>query len=444
MAHGGIKTYWIIGLSATLVLALFLLFYPKNPLVSYYQPRISQNLKDYIPATLRAKRLVSIEQQRKNTSQFLAIYFAPWRLPLDTKVYTASPLRHTQHNIQKEWQSDIDALAIDKVTYYGANLQPYTQQALATIIQKARQYKPMSENAIVVQPTYLRLLPFSLPLYHSNKIAGQGYPFDDIQYSSLWIGQPVRIIGQTQDQAWDFVVLSGQIGWVKSLDMARVSQQFEKQYIHSPFVAITHDDEVAQKRIGMILPVINHIVEMPARDPRSTFAELVVAHVKKKDYVRFPIPMTGENMMMLMQQMIGEPYSWGGLNYYRDCSATVQSLYAAFGLWLPRNSAVQTIARPKVDLSALADQDKIIFIEKKAKPLMTLLSMPGHITIYLGRQHGRLYVLHDSWGMKTEDMLGHLGRAVIGKVVVSSQDLGHGVPYVHRTLLSLITAMTNL
>ncbi len=46
------------------------------------------------------------------------------------------------------------------------------------------------------------------------------------------------------------------------------------------------------------------------------------------------------------------------------------------------------------------------------------MHFPGHIGIYVGMRHGQPYVLQDMWGIRTHDLLGREGRAIIGKTVI--------------------------
>ena len=56
-------------------------------------------------------------------------------------------------------------------------------------------------------------------------------------------------------------------------------------------------------------------------------------------------------------------------------------------------------------------------------PFETLLYKQGHILLYLGTYEGEVTVLHNVWGIKTLEN-GIEGRAVIGKVVISSLEIG--------------------
>jgi hypothetical protein len=57
--------------------------------------------------------------------------------------------------------------------------------------------------------------------------------------------------------------------------------------------------------------------------------------------------------------------------------------------------------------------------------MATLLRMPGHIMLYLGRDEGKHYAIHSIWGVQKK---GAPGFQKIGKVVVTDLDLGKASP----------------
>jgi cell wall-associated NlpC family hydrolase len=72
-------------------------------------------------------------------------------------------------------------------------------------------------------------------------------------------------------------------------------------------------------------------------------------------------------------QFVGNPYRWGGesLTHGTDCSGFVKSVYANFGIALPRNSAEQrSVGMPIGDLSQAIPGDIICY--------------SGHVGLYIG------------------------------------------------------------
>jgi cell wall-associated NlpC family hydrolase len=131
---------------------------------------------------------------------------------------------------------------------------------------------------------------------------------------------------------------------------------------------------------------------------------------------------------------MGQNYGWGGLYENRDCSALIQDVFAGFGLALPRNSRDQAGAGRWVSLEGLTGRQKEEGILREGKPLQTILYMPGHVMLYLGRDpvSGRAVACHAVWGLRTMGWFQRQpGREVLGKVVITSLEPG-------RELLTLV------
>lgn len=144
----------------------------------------------------------------------------------------------------------------------------------------------------------------------------------------------------------------------------------------------------------------------------------------------------------LAQNLIGEKYGWGGSLGNRDCSMLLRDLFSHFGIFLERNSAAQmkqnfkldsmrneTSANAEnndgfIDLNGLNYGHKKAQILQNAIPFATLLGAKGHIMLFLGEKDGNIFILHDSWGLATEEIDSAQsgvfnGRKLLGGVVVS-------------------------
>ena len=80
-------------------------------------------------------------------------------------------------------------------------------------------------------------------------------------------------------------------------------------------------------------------------------------------------------------------------------------------------------------------QEKQRFLDRSI-PLATTLRLPGHIMLYLGKDHGRHYVIHSIWGIQKSGKAGPELQK-IGRVVVS--DLSLGEKGTNGSLLGRIT-----
>jgi hypothetical protein len=94
---------------------------------------------------------------------------------------------------------------------------------------------------------------------------------------------------------------------------------------------------------------------------------------------------------------------------------------------MPRNSKLQArigIEFGKVDEKTVEEKKRLL---DQAPPLSTLLRLPGHIMLYLGKDRGRYYVIHNIWGIQKAGEFGSVMEK-IGRVVVSDLSLGSSGP----------------
>jgi hypothetical protein len=136
-----------------------------------------------------------------------------------------------------------------------------------------------------------------------------------------------------------------------------------------------------------------------------------------------PLPLQSVRISELANRMLGQPYGWGGLYENRDCSATLRDLFAPFGVWLPRNSADQAKSGGVFhDLAGLGPAEKHARLQQQGVPFYTLLWLKGHIGLYLGADpaSGEPLLLHNLWGVRTSDWHGREGRALVGRLAITS------------------------
>lgn len=203
-------------------------------------------------------------------------------------------------------------------------------------------------------------------------------------------------------------------------------------------------------RIGMVLPLVAEDASgctalAPARGAGG-LAEIVSVRIPKDAAAAMPLAPTPRNLGRLADQMLGQPYGWGGFLDNRDCSALMLDLVAPFGIFLPRNSSQQARSGEYVSFEGLTGPQREALVLARGAPLLTLLYKRGHIMLYLGQYQGRAAMLHAIWGLKTLDEGGAEGRKVIGRTVITALDLGRELPDVARagTLLEHMAGMTLL
>lgn len=378
-------------------------------------------------------------------AQYLEKYYQPWKDPVAAAAMSFSDV------LAIEKQNIIDYLKHPGWSENRYRHSPEWIKQIAVNMHLA-DYPNTQKKAITVYPTAMRDLPTIKPSFGDQRVAGQGFPFDNLQISRLRANVPVFVLHTSKSGEWFLVLTPNQtIGWVQSKDIAFISKTFEKRWMRSSYVTpIIENKPIRDQRgqfyfltrIGGLLPLVHtskmyYRVLVAARDVNAQ-AVIKQALVNKKFNRPWPLFPSSKNIAKLANEFLGIPYGWGDLYDYRDCSATTKDLFAAFAIWLPRNSTEQALSKPDViDVAKLNPDAKRDLILKKGIPFFTLLWMPGHITTYIGNKNKHVYIFHSPWGIHTKSWInGKPGRIVIGRAVVTPLNLGQGFFNVNKTWLN--------
>jgi len=301
-------------------------------------------------------------------------------------------------------------------------------------------YQP-SARGIALRETLVRVLPTDDPGYGDPRQAGQGYPFDNLQESSVRPGTPVYVLTDSRDKRWKYVVSPTVTGWVHSEDIAGVDPAFVSEwlalagknlgtFIKEPVSVHDNDQFWFTARPGTILPFRSQqsgqfMAAVPVADNDGQ-AEIRWVSLKEGEFAAMPWKMTPANIATLITSMSGRPYGWGNYNFYNDCSAEMRSLMMPFGIFLPRNSAAQvnTTARV-VDLSKDDINTRISYLRDHGKPFSTLIYITGHIMLYIGNTEidGKTVPMtyQNVWGLHTKaaDSRSIIGGSVFFPILAS-------------------------
>lgn len=434
-------------LSIIILLIFTLTACSKNPLVSPVnnlpQP---QRAEAYVSDSQSTAPIMSAQKQQTEVAQYRQRYFSPWDNSRDFRYFD----RKKRISLVREQNNTLRSLVVRQ--NYGANFHVLSRDWVNNIAENMHMstFPNANRSAVIIHNTPLRALPTLEPAFNNYNLPGEGFPFDNLQYQGLWVGTPIHISHISRDGAWVLVVAPTMYGWVNANDVAYVNPKFINQWRNSPQVAIIknhtaiHDQNGKFRfdgRIGMLLARTGSTVLIPVADMDSN-AVIRSARVNPSSYVSFPTPVTKQRLTSLINELLGEPYGWGGLYGYRDCSQTLMDIYTPFGIWLPRNSRAQLSSRPHEDLSGMSKKEKQDYIAKHAKPLLTLLGLPGHITLYIGQKNDQEFVFHDFWGLRTKDIFQNVGRGVVGQTVITPVTFGSGIPRVDYSLIDAVTTMT--
>lgn len=402
-----------------------------------------QDLMVYAKITGEDKNLLSPAEQMAQDARFNRIFFGPWGMGKAS--IKPRDMRNT----------------IGKAKGYKVDGSPWTKEDWASMQRNANlgTYPNRSQEGITITQANLRELPTNQARYSKNTPTELGSCFDYFQYSTLPLGTPLFISQVSKDGQWYFVETPQAGGWVPVDTVGTVDNSFEQRYQNGRYAALIRDKveltsdrglSLGQVHIGSMFPVLRAsdtelTVMVPVRGPSGT-AGIGVAKLTDADAVIKPLPLLPKLIAVIGNQMLGQPYGWGGMNGERDCSSTTRDLFTPFGLWLPRNSAAQAKAWRTHTLDNMSASSKEKEILNDALPFASLLWMKGHVGLYVGKYKGQAAFFHNVWGVRVDDDGDNDGRHVIGRCVITSLQPGKELPNVQEdaTLLHRIRAFSTV
>jgi hypothetical protein len=372
--------------------------------------------------TQKEKFILPVEFQVKMNEDYDKTYFSVW------------------HNLQPAHASSEKLSFIFKKFAanpgYGENKKKHSAAWLKKLRQNAslENYPNTLQPAITTRNTSLRMLPTQSPHFYSSEGDIAGWPFDNLQISSVTSNTPIIIFHLSADKSWALVETSFAFGWMPVEDYARVDDNFIKTWESGRYAVIIKDkisifdadgNFSLRTSIGQIFPLVNEMADkleiLITTTDKNNDAVIKPGFVSRQVIAPKPLPLTYVNAVKIANELIDEPYGWGGLYGNRDCSAMTRDFFAPFGIWLPRHSEDQA---KKVgiytNLQNLDPEQKEKIILERGIPYLSLLWRKGHIMLYIGEQNGRALIFHNIWGLKTIDLTGKEGRKIIGKAVITT------------------------
>jgi cell wall-associated NlpC family hydrolase len=402
--------------------------------------RFPQSASSYLPADPDVQ-IVDDTDQMSYSEEYLASHIAPW------------------HNDDLSYLSlSMDRVigfyeAVAKKNLYTADAKPYPAASMKKIAANAK----VDPNAtprpgVALADADVRILATSTPLF-TSKASAKGerglLKLDAIQNSVLKPGEPLAVFGASADSAWCFIATGTVVGWVRSHKVAVVGREFMERWELSPHSVAVKDNIAVNDSQGKLLYTIKLGTILPRDEggilvPEKGSDGRVLAKritLEEGASAPFPVPFTPRNAAAAIDQMMGESYGWGGANGLRDCSAMTRDYFSVFGVWLPRNSGDQAKTGDCVKLNGIRAGERLRVIAQKAVPYATLVHMPGHIMLYIGVYDSKPVVFHNVWGVRINSSGKLTGRAVIGRAVASSLEVGAEIK--NRPKASLILDRTD-
>lgn len=385
--------------------------------------RFPQSASAYLPEN-PDEPIMSYENQKIYADEYLRNFFAPWQSA------DLSYLDLTEEKIASLQKG------AGKRTLFTADGKPFPKAKMSALLANADvPFADVNRPGIALTDADVRVLPTSRALFPSANSARGALGMlrqDALQNSTLKPGEPLRILHRSKDAAWVFVATGAVVGWVASGRIALVDADFIDRWMYSDHAVFVRDNvriaggdgrPAAVAKMGTILPCDGGTLYLPRRDESGRTA--IKAYRPEADLaVPFPLPFTPRSALSAVDQMMGEPYGWGGSFGFRDCSAMTRDYFSIFGVWLPRNSGDQAKAGAAIPLKNVPVGERLYLIAERGIPFASLIQMPGHIMLYLGVYDGEPVVFHNVWGVRTNMPDGKTGRSVVGRAAATSLYLG--------------------
>jgi hypothetical protein len=378
---------------------------------------IPQNLKPFA----KQAEYMTPQEQLDYDEKYNEIFFEPWNL-------TQMDLDETE----KTWQF---MFAKKKMYHrYGDRIpKSWFQQEIKN--SNFNSYNSVTKPAIIIKHSDIKLYPTDEEFYYNTTKAGEGFPFDYNQNSSIYVNTPIFISHYSLDKKWAYIKAPFAFGWVKVNNIALVTPKFKDKFQTGAMAIATTDnlnllDENNRKisliKLGTIFPMNPEKKEYyTARKNEKGFAYLDKMIPQTVNLIaRKPIKFNKFNIEYIGKQLLGEPYGWGGKMKTRDCSTLTRDFFAPFGIYLPRNSKQQAQSGEYLSLKGLSPKEKENIILNYGKPCRSLLVLPGHVTIYLGQRNGEPIIMHDYWGARLKDGTKH----ILGRSIITTTKVGKEIP----------------
>ncbi|AEM79861.1 SH3 domain-containing protein [Thermoanaerobacter wiegelii] len=326
-----------------------------------------------------------------------------------------------------------------------------------TNLEKIEDVNPV-KYGIAIRNTSIRSFPTEEAVFDK-----QGdIEFDRFQETGCQAFEPLVILHKSKDKKWYFVQMYNYSGWIKAEDIAIAKDKKELfDYINSlSFLLVTgnyiktqsnpFDKNVSKleftmgtkiylekenilHQIGNQSVIGNYLVKLPVRNEEGNL-EFRYALISKKEDVNVGyLPYTRENILKQAFKLIGDRYGWGDSLGGRDCSSYIMYIFKTFGIRLPRNADEQEVSEGKsYKFTEEMSIEERIKVFDSVKP-GALVYMPGHAMMYIGKEKGIPYIIHDfhGYGEKKEDKYEFIP---VNEVMVTSVLLptASGVPFIEK------------
>lgn len=307
----------------------------------------------------------------------------------------------------------------------------------------------MDLNIIKYGITIRKSMMRTFPTYDSVFKSGDNYEFDRFQETAVYPVEPIVILLESKDSKWYFAQMYNCLAWIPQKDVAMSKKEELFDYIKTEDFIVTTGKRVftnynplnfqlseikfdmgiriplaSSKEISEDIygqnPTGNYVVKIPTRDNNGN-VEFKLALIARNEEISVGyLPYTRENIIVNAFKFLCERYGWGGMFNSRDCASLIMDVYRTMGIKLPRNSDEQG----ELGVGNFYEMQKNMTIGDREKLLDNLnagtpVYMSGHAMIYVGKEDGKHYIIHDFSGFYNLQQDGSLKYYKVREVMVS-------------------------
>jgi len=416
---------------------------PSTPSISSVKkdlPKIPSSLVVSQNPLLYTKNVnVSFIKQEEKFKHLLKKHFKPWQVKhfSFTKEEAQWGLMYKNKNVYNASFLKIKASWFDKQNN-NANFSKYNS---------------LMQNAITVNNSNIRVFPSNNKIFKDFGKNISALAFDYNQASAVKINTPLVISHLSKDKAWAYIQTAFTSGWLPIRDIAYVSKKVIKLFKTKEYFIATKDNFPIYKnkmhldnvKIGTLFPYIrgkHKDTFLVVRKHGSLKGLISNIHISKDYIKKAPIMFNATNLTALSNELINEPYGWGGTFNARDCSALTRDFLSVFGIYLARNSRMQTKNGKFIEMKHLNNKEKKTLLIEKGIPFLTLVYKQGHIMLYVGHKNNEPIIFHNLWSIVAQNEEGLKNKNIIGKAIFSS--LEPNTAYKQNNKDSLLSKMQGM
>ncbi|MGH4137315.1 SH3 domain-containing protein [Clostridium sp.] len=317
------------------------------------------------------------------------------------------------------------------------------------LIQNCNIHGLMDKNHIEYGITFRKTVMRTFPTYDTVFTIGDNYEFDRFQETAVYPVEPLVILHKSVDNKWYLAQMYNYLAWIPEKDVAICNKQRLFDYLKTQDFIMTIGkrvftnynplkEQLSEIKLDMGIriplasvneikediygqnPMGNYVVKLPTRND-SGEVEFKLALIARNEEVSIGyLPYTRENILVNAFKFLGERYGWGGMFNARDCASLIMDVFRTMGINIPRNAEQQGELAvgdfyEMPELMAIENREKLL---DKLKP-GTPVYMSGHAMIYLGKEEGKHYVIHDFSGFYKPQQEGVAKYYKVREVMVS-------------------------